>query len=203
MRTAEISRKTRETDIELTLNLDGGAYEINTNCGFLNHMLELFAVHSGFGLKVKCVGDVEVDFHHTVEDVGIALGQTFNSAIGDKRGINRYADVTIPMDESLILCAVDISGRGVLNYDLKIESAKVTDDSDEVRQKAVGLFDTELIEEFFQSFVREARVTLHIVKLYGKNTHHIIECAFKAFARALKAAVAVTGDAVPSSKGIL
>lgn len=203
MRTAEINRKTRETDIKLSLNLDGGAYEIDTNCGFLNHMLELFAVHSGFGLTVKCVGDVDVDFHHTVEDVGIALGQAFNSAIGDKRGINRYADVTIPMDESLVLCAVDISGRGVLNYDLKIESAKVTDDSDEVRQKAVGLFDTELIEEFFQSFVREARVTLHIVKLYGRNTHHIIECAFKAFARASKAAAAVTGSAVPSSKGVL
>ena len=203
MRTAEINRKTRETDIALALNLDGGAYKINTNCGFLNHMLELFAVHSGFGLTVKCVGDVEVDFHHTVEDVGIALGQAFNRAIGDKCGINRYADVTIPMDESLVLCAVDISGRGVLNYDLKIESAKVTDDSDEVKQKAVGLFDTELIEEFFQSFVREARLTLHVVKLYGKNTHHIIECAFKAFARALKVAVAVTGDGVPSSKGIL
>ncbi len=203
MRTAEISRKTRETDIALALNLDGGAYKIDTNCGFFNHMLELLAVHSGFGLDVKCVGDMEVDFHHTVEDVGIALGQAFNSAIGDKRGINRYADVTIPMDESLVLCAVDVSGRGVLNYDLKIESAKVTDDSDEVKQKAVGLFDTELIEEFFLSFVREARVTLHIVKLYGKNTHHIIECAFKAFARALRAAVAVTGDSVPSSKGVL
>lgn len=203
MREAEIARKTRETDIDLRLNLDGGAYEINTNCGFFNHMLELFAVHGGFGLTVKCVGDVEVDFHHTVEDVGIVLGQAFNRALGDKRGINRYADVTIPMDESLVLCAVDISGRGVLNYDLKIESAKVTDDSDEVKQKSVGLFDTELIEEFFQSFVREARVTLHIVKLYGRNTHHIIECAFKAFARAMKAAVAVTGNAVPSSKGVL
>ncbi|MCM1546281.1 MAG: imidazoleglycerol-phosphate dehydratase HisB [Clostridiales bacterium] len=203
MRTAEIKRKTRETDITLDLKLDGGAYKINTNCGFLNHMLELFAVHSGFGLSVNCVGDIEVDFHHTVEDVGIALGQAFNLAIGDKRGINRYADVTIPMDESLVLCAVDISGRGVLNYDLKIECSKVSDGSDEVKQKSVGLFDTELIEEFFQSFVREARVTLHIVKLYGRNTHHIIECAFKAFARALKAAVAVTGDAVPSSKGIL
>lgn len=203
MREAEIARKTRETDIELRLDLDGGAYKIDTNCGFLNHMLELFAVHGGFGLAVKCVGDVEVDFHHTVEDVGIVLGQAFNRALGDKRGINRYADVTIPMDESLVLCAVDISGRGVLNYDLKIESAKVMDESDEVKQKSVGLFDTELIEEFFQSFVREARVTLHIVKLYGRNTHHIIECAFKAFARAMKAAVAVTGNAVPSSKGVL
>ncbi|MDE7439763.1 MAG: imidazoleglycerol-phosphate dehydratase HisB [Clostridia bacterium] len=203
MRKAEIKRKTRETDIKLALNLDGGEYSVTTNCGFLNHMLELFAVHSGFGLKVECVGDVEVDFHHTVEDVGIALGQAFLNAIGDKVGINRYADVTIPMDESLILCAVDISGRGTLNYDLKIESAKVTDDSDNIKQKSVGLFDTELIEEFFLSFVREAKITLHLVQLYGKNTHHIIECAFKAFARALKAAAAVTGTSLPSSKGIL
>ncbi len=203
MRTAEIIRKTRETDIKLNLNLDGGGYEIDTNCGFLNHMLELFAVHGGFSLNVKCVGDIEVDFHHTVEDVGIVLGQAFKKAIGDKCGINRYADVIIPMDESLVLCAVDVSGRGVLNYDLKIESSKVTDDSDLIKQKAVGLFDTELIEEFFQSFIREAGITLHIVKLYGKNTHHIIECAFKAFARALRQAVAVTGTSVPSSKGVL
>ena len=203
MRAAEIVRKTRETDIKLSLNLDGGEYTVDTGCGFLNHMLELFAVHGGFGLKVKCVGDIEVDFHHTVEDVGIVLGQTFKKSIGDKFGITRYADVTIPMDESLVLCAVDISRRGVLNYDLKIESAKVSDDSDEMKQKSVGLFDTELIEEFFQSFVREACVTLHIVKLYGRNTHHIIECAFKAFARAMKRAVEVTGTSVPSSKGIL
>lgn len=203
MRMAEIKRKTRETDIELSLNLDGGVFEINTGCGFLNHVLELFAVHGRFGLKVKCVGDVEVDFHHTVEDVGIVLGQAFKKAIGDKCGINRYADVTIPMDESLVLCAVDVSGRSYLNYDLKIPSAKVSDDSDTVRQRAVGLFDTELIEEFFQSFVREADITVHIVQLYGKNTHHIIECAFKTFARALRQAVVVTGNAVPSSKGVL
>lgn len=203
MRTAVIERKTRETDIKLSLNLDGGAYSVDTDCGFLNHMLELFAVHSGFGVEVLCRGDVEVDFHHTVEDVGIALGQAFNSCIGDKKGIARYADVTIPMDESLVLCAVDVSGRGTLNYALKIESAKVLDGDDAVKQKSVGLFDTELIEEFFTSFVREARITLHLVQLYGKNTHHIIECAFKAFARALKSAVAITGSEVPSSKGIL
>lgn len=203
MRTGEVKRKTRETDVELLLNLDGGEYSVNTNCGFLNHMLELFAVHSGFGLAVKCTGDVEVDFHHTVEDVGIALGQAFNQAIGDKRGINRYADVTTPMDESLVLCAVDISGRATLNYDLKIQVAKISDEDDTVKAKAVGAFDTELIEEFFTSFVREARITLHVVQLYGKNTHHIIECAFKGFARALKSAVAVTGTAVPSSKGSL
>lgn len=203
MRKAEIIRKTRETDIALDLNLDGGAYEIDTKCGFLNHMLELFASHSGFGLKVKCIGDVEVDFHHTVEDVGIVLGQAFLRALGDKCGIARYCDVTIPMDETLILCAVDISGRGTLNYDLKIPSAKVSDDDDKVKTKSVGLFDTELIEEFFIAFTREARITLHLVQLYGKNTHHIIEGAFKAFARALKGAVKVTGTEIPSSKGTL
>lgn len=203
MREGKVIRKTRETDITLSLNLDGGNYSIDTNCGFLNHMLELFAVHSGFGLSVKCVGDTEVDFHHTVEDVGIALGQAFNQSVGDKRGINRYADVTIPMDESLVLCAVDVSGRATLNYDLKIQVAKISDEDETVRQKAVGAFDTELIEEFFLSFVREARITLHLVQLYGKNTHHIIECAFKAFARALKSAVLVTGTTVPSSKGSL
>lgn len=203
MRTAEISRKTRETEIALCLNLDGGSYNIDTDCGFFNHMLELFAAHSGFGLNVKCRGDIEVDFHHTVEDVGIALGQAFLQALGDKRGIVRYADVIIPMDESLVLCAVDISGRGTLNFDVELPSAKVTDESDEICVKKVGIFDTELIEEFFTAFVREARITLHFKKMYGKNTHHIIECAFKAFARALKAAVRVEGDAIPSSKGSL
>lgn len=203
MRTAEISRKTRETNISLELNLDGGKYEIDTNCGFLNHMLELFASHSGFGLKIKCVGDVEVDFHHTVEDVGIVLGQAFLKALGEKRGIARYCDVAIPMDETLILCAVDISGRGTLNYDLKIPTAKVSEENEEVKPKAVGLFDTELIEEFFTAFTREARITLHIVQLYGKNTHHIIEGAFKAFARALKGAVKIVGTEIPSSKGAL
>jgi len=203
MRTAEISRKTRETDISLELNLDGGKYEIDTNCGFLNHMLELFASHSGFGLKIKCVGDVEVDFHHTVEDVGIVLGQAFLKALGEKRGIARYCDVAIPMDETLILCAVDISGRGTLNYDLKIPTAKVSEENEEVKPKAVGLFDTELIEEFFTALTREARITLHIVQLYGKNTHHIIEGAFKAFARALKGAVKIVGTEIPSSKGAL
>jgi len=203
MRTAEIIRKTNETDIKLSLNLDGGEYKVDTGCGFLNHMLQLFAVHSGFGLKVYCKGDTEVDFHHTVEDVGIALGQAFLLAIGDKRGIERYGDIILPMDESLVLCAVDISGRGYLNYDLKIEAAKVSDECDIVKQKAVGAFDTELIEEFFLAFVREARITLHIVKLYGKNTHHIIECAFKAFAHALGKATKISGDKIPSSKGCL
>ena len=203
MRKASIVRKTRETDINLEFDLDGGDYSIDTNCGFLNHMLELFACHGLFGLRLKCVGDVEVDFHHTVEDVGIALGQAFAKAIGDKRGIARYAHIILPMDEALVLCAIDISGRGTLNYDVQIDSAKVSDDSDEVRQKAVGLFDTELVEEFFIAFAREAKITLHLVKMYGKNTHHIIECVFKAFARALSAASRVVGGGVPSSKGIL
>ena len=203
MRSAEIERNTRETRIKLRLCLDGGDYKIDTECGFLDHMMELFAVHSGFGMNIECRGDTNVDFHHTVEDVGIVLGQAFLSAIGDKRGIARYADVTIPMDEALVLCAADISGRGTLNYALKIETAKVSDESDEVRAKAVGLFDTELIEEFFIAFTREARVTLHLVQLFGRNTHHIIECAFKAFARAMRKAVEVNGDALPSSKGVL
>lgn len=203
MRTAQIARKTRETDIELSLNLDAGGYKIDTDCGFFNHLLELFAAHSGFGLNVFCRGDIEVDFHHTVEDVGIALGQAFLQVLGDKRGIARYADVIIPMDESLVLCAVDLSGRGYLNYDIEISLAKVSDDSDELAARKVGLFDTELIEEFFLAFVRESKITLHFKKLYGKNTHHIIECAFKAFARALKAAVKVEGNTIPSSKGTL
>lgn len=202
MRNAVIQRKTNETDITLELNLDGGDFHIDSGCGFLNHMLELFAVHSGFGLKIRCVGDTDVDFHHTVEDIGIALGQAFFKAIGDKVGIARYSDKTIPMDESLILCAVDISGRGTLNYDLKIESAKVLDDG-ETRQKWVGAFDTELVEEFFLAFVREARISLHLVQLYGKNTHHIIEGAFKAFARSLSEATKITGNNLPSSKGVL
>ncbi len=203
MRIAEIARKTSETDIKLKLNLDGGINKIDCGCGFLNHMLELFSVHGGFGLEVTCRGDVDVDFHHTVEDVGIALGQAFNTAIGDKMGIARYSDVTLPMDEALVMCAVDISGRGTLGYGLKIETAKVSDCDGQVKIKSVGQFDTELIEEFFIAFVREARITLHFVQFSGKNTHHIIECAFKAFARALKNAVKIEGDKIPSSKGTL
>ena len=203
MRESKIERKTRETDIKLSIDLDGGSYAIDTDCGFFDHMLELFACHSSFGLNIFCRGDVHVDYHHTVEDVGIVLGQAFLKALGDKCGIARYSHIILPMDEALVLCAVDISGRGTLNYDLHIDSAKVTDRSEEVKPRAVGLFDTELIEEFFTAFVREARITLHIVQLYGKNTHHIIECAFKAFARALSAAVKVVGDGIPSSKGVL
>ena len=203
MRKAEITRKTSETDIKLTLDLDGGEYAIDSGCGFLNHMLELFAVHSGFGLKVNCVGDTDVDFHHTTEDVGIALGQAVKAALGDKRGIARYAHVILPMDEALILCAIDISGRGFLNFGVELPAAKVLDGSDEITYKKCGLFDTELVEEFFLAFVREAGITLHFKKLDGKNTHHIIEVIFKEFARTLSAASKITGGQIPSSKGVL
>lgn len=203
MRTATVQRNTNETKINLTLDLDHPLRAVKTNCGFLNHMLDLFAVHSGFGLSVDCTGDVEVDFHHTVEDVGIALGQAFLSAIGDKRGIRRYADIMLPMDETLILCAVDISGRGYLNYDVQLPAAKVFDGEDVVKAKSVGLFDSELIEEFFIAFSREAKITLHISKMYGKNTHHIIEGIFKAVGRVLGSATRIISDQIPSSKGTL
>ncbi len=203
MRIADIARKTAETDITLSLALDGGEKCVDTDCGFLDHMLELFVVHSGYGLRVKCKGDTDVDFHHTTEDVGIALGQAFKKALGDKKGIARYAHVVLPMDESLVLCAADISGRGYLNFDVDLPAAKVTDGDDEITVKRVGLFDTELVEEFFAAFAREAGVTLHFKKLYGKNTHHIIECVFKAFARAIKSATTVVGGEIPSSKGVL
>lgn len=206
MRKATIQRKTAETDIYLELDLDGNGNmpnSPNTGCGFLNHMLELFAVHSGYAFSIKCKGDTDVDFHHTTEDAGIALGQAFKQALGDKKGIARYADIVLPMDEALILCAVDISGRGYLNFDVELPAAKVTDDEDAITVKRVGLFDTELVEEFFAAFVREAGVTLHFKKLYGKNTHHIIEGVFKAFARVMSAATKITGGGVPSSKGVL
>jgi imidazoleglycerol-phosphate dehydratase len=203
MRCAEIKRKTNETDIALSLCLEGGESAIDTGCGFLNHMLQLFAVHGNFGLKLFCKGDTDVDFHHTTEDVGIALGQAFKIALGDKKGIARYADIMLPMDEALVLCALDISGRSYLNFDVPIPCAKVLDGEDEVTVKKVGLFDTELVEEFFTAFVREAGVTLHIKLMYGKNTHHIIEGVFKAFARVLRGGVNIVGGGVPSSKGVL
>ncbi len=205
MRRAEIKRKTRETDINLSINLDGeGNGKIDTDCGFFNHMLELFYVHGCFDGEVVCRGDVEVDYHHTVEDVGIALGQAVSTALGDKKGIARYADIILPMDEALIMCAMDISGRGGLNFDVQFESAKVEDDGEKVSRK-VGDFDTELVEEFFVAFTRESKIDIHFKKLYGKNTHHIIEGVFKAFARTLKKAVAIdpTVHGVPSSKGVL
>lgn len=203
MRKSAIERKTRETDINLTFCLDGGDSSVDTGCGFFDHMLELFACHGSFGLNVICRGDTQVDYHHTVEDIGIVLGQAFNEAIGDKRGIARYGHIILPMDEALIMCAIDISGRATLNYDVDIPSAKVCDGDEQAAPRSVGLFDTELVEEFFTAFVREARITLHIAKLYGKNTHHMIEGVFKAFARTLSAASRIVGGGVPSSKGTL
>lgn len=195
MRTAEINRKTNETDIALKLNIDGkGDSRINSGCGFLDHMLTLLSRHARFDLELNCKGDTEVDYHHTVEDIGIALGEALSKALGDKRGITRYGSFILPMDESLILTAVDISGRSHLEYDLEIPSQKVGD------------FDTELVEEFFYGFVRKAEITLHIKKLNGTNSHHIIEGAFKSVARSLKAAVAVDEafkNEIPSTKGVL
>ena len=195
MRTAEIIRKTGETDIALRLNLDGtGKANIATGCGFLDHMLTLFTRHGRFDLDVSCKGDTWVDDHHTVEDIGIALGQAFAQSLGDKRGIYRYGDVALPMDETLILSAVDISGRGYLGYALQIPAQKV------------GTFDTELVEEFWLAFVRNAQITLHIRQLAGTNSHHIIEGAFKSVARSLRAAVAidpVAANEIPSTKGVL
>ena len=195
MRTAEINRKTNETDIRLSLNLDGsGKSEINTGVGFLDHMLTLFARHGRFDLKLNCDGDTYVDDHHSIEDIGIALGQAFGQALGDKRGIVRYGSFILPMDETLILTAVDISGRSYLNYDLHIPTEKV------------GTFDTELAEEFFLGFVRNANLTLHIKQLEGKNSHHIIEGTFKSFGRTMKQAVAIDEafrDEIPSTKGVL
>jgi imidazoleglycerol-phosphate dehydratase len=195
MRYIEKSRKTAETDIVLSLNLDGtGKSEIDTGCGFFDHMLTLFAKHGRFDLNVKCIGDKEVDYHHTLEDIGIVLGAAFNEALGDKRGITRYGSMLLPMDEALIMCAVDISGRETLVYKL-----------DNLCEK-VGDLDTELIEEFFIAFVRNSNITLHINRLDGYNTHHIIEGAFKCVARALKEAVKInpeTADEIPSTKGVL
>ena len=195
MRTAQITRNTAETKISLTLNLDGtGKSEIQTKVGFLDHMLTLFARHGRFDLPVSCDGATWVDDHHTVEDVGIALGQAFAMALGDKRGITRYGNMILPMDESLILTAVDISGRSYLGYELDIPTQKV------------GSFDTELVEEFWLGFVRNAQCTLHIRKLAGTNSHHIIEGAFKSAGRSLRAAVAIEeafANEIPSTKGVL
>jgi len=195
MRTAEIKRKTAETDISLSLNLDGsGKSDIATGCGFLDHMLTLFSRHGRFDLTVSCKGDTWVDDHHTVEDVGIALGDAFRGALGDKKGINRYGSKIIPMDESLILAAIDLSGRSFLGYALEVPTEKV------------GTFDTELVEEFLLGFTRRSECTLHVRKLAGTNSHHIIEGAFKAMGRALREAVAIDADfadEIPSTKGVL
>ncbi len=195
MRTSTITRRTAETDIRLTLDIDGtGKSDIDTGCGFLNHMLTLFAKHGRFDLNVKCVGDTDVDDHHTVEDIGICLGTAFSEALGDMGGIVRYGNMILPMDEALILSAVDISGRATLAYALDMPTQKI------------GSFDTELVKEFWLGFVRKANVTLHIRQLAGENSHHIAEGAFKSVARSLRAACAVDpalNGEIPSTKGIL
>lgn len=195
MRNGECNRKTAETDIRLSLNLDGtGKSRIDTGCGFLDHMLTLFASHGRFDLTVSCIGDTRVDDHHTVEDIGICLGKAFSQALGEKRGITRYGSFLLPMDEALIMTAVDISGRSCLCYQLEIPTEKI------------GSFDTELVEEFFLGFVRQCPMSLHIRKLAGSNSHHIVEGAFKSAARSLRAAAAIDPAAsgeIPSTKGVL
>ncbi len=195
MRKAEIKRDTAETKISLKLDLDGrGNSKVSTGVGFLDHMLTLFAKHGHFDLEISCIGDTQVDDHHSTEDIGICLGKAFANALGDKAGIYRYGDITLPMDEALILAAVDISGRSYLGYALEIPTEKV------------GSFDTELVEEFWTAFTSNAGLDLHLRQLAGKNSHHIIEGAFKAAGRALRKAVAIDpdfADEMPSTKGVL
>jgi imidazoleglycerol-phosphate dehydratase len=195
MRSSNITRETKETNIKLTLELDGtGKANINTGVGFLDHMLTLFASHGRFDLSVSCTGDLHIDAHHTVEDIGIALGQAFDRALGERRGITRYGSFTLPMDDALVLTALDISGRAYLNYDLDLP------------YQSIGSMDSELIEEFFLGLTRTSGITLHIKQLDGKNAHHIIEAAFKGFGRAMAQAVALDtrlGNEIPSTKGIL
>ena len=195
MRTCEINRKTAETDISLKLNIDGkGISTVKTGCGFLDHMITLFASHGRFDIALTCSGDTEVDYHHTAEDIGIVLGAAIKDALGDKKGIIRYGNMILPMDESLILSAIDFSGRSYLGYALDIPTEKVGD------------FDTELCEEFWMAFVRQAECTLHIRQLAGYNSHHIIEGAFKSVARSIRAAVKIDpdfADEIPSTKGVL
>ena len=195
MRQATVERNTKETQITLTMNLDGTVRaDVDTGVGFLNHMLELLAFHGQFDLTVKCRGDIQVDDHHSVEDIGIALGQAFDQALGERKGIVRYGQMILPMDESLILSAADLSGRGLLAYSLQIPTEKV------------GTFDTELTEEFFRALAHNARCTLHIRELAGSNSHHIIEGTFKSVARSLRAAVRLDPECageIPSTKGVL
>lgn len=195
MRTSEINRKTAETEIKLRLNLDGrGESAVDTGCGFMDHMLTLFARHGRFDLAADCKGDTRVDYHHTVEDLGIVLGKAFAQALGDMRGICRYGSVILPMDETLMVCAADISGRDFLGFQVEVPAAKVGD------------FDTELVKEFFLAFVRNANLTLHFKELAGENTHHIIEAMFKAFGRTMAQAVKIDErfqDEIPSTKGVL
>ncbi len=195
MRQAQIDRKTRETNIHLALDLDGtGKSSVDTGVGFLDHMLELMSFHSGMDLTVRCQGDTRVDDHHSVEDIGIALGQALKEALGDKKGIRRYGNFLLPMDEALVLCAIDLSGRDTLGYQVDLPTEKV------------GSFDTELVKEFMLAFVRNAQACLHFKQLAGENTHHIIEAMFKGFGRALRQAVQIDPDRAgetPSSKGVL
>ena len=195
MRDIRLERNTAETQIELTLDLDGaGIYQVDTGCGFLNHMLELFARHGRFDLVLTCHGDVEVDYHHTVEDVGIALGQAFRRGLGEMRGIRRYGSFCLPMDEALVLAAVDLSGRCTLNWDVRCPTEKVGD------------FDVECAREFWLGFARSVPATLHFVQFAGGNSHHILEACWKGMARALAAAVQVDQahrDEIPSTKGLL
>lgn len=195
MRISEINRKTAETEIKLRLNLDGrGESAVDTGCGFMDHMLTLFARHGRFDLAADCKGDTRVDYHHTVEDLGIVLGKAFAQALGDMRGICRYGSVILPMDETLMVCAADISGRDFLGFQVEVPAAKVGD------------FDTELVKEFFLAFVRNANLTLHFKELAGENTHHIIEAMFKAFGRTMAQAVKIDErfqDEIPSTKGVL
>lgn len=191
MRTAEIARETRETKIKLSLNLDGnGTNSVHTGVGFFDHMLELLSVHSGMDLSVECRGDTQVDFHHSVEDVGICLGQAFKQALGDKKGIARFADRVVPMDECAALVALDISGRPYLNFEEKLSGK-------------IGEFDAELVEEFMRAFAFNAGVNLYIKLLKGGNMHHEAEAIFKALAKCLQDAVKIVSDKVPSSKGVL
>jgi imidazoleglycerol-phosphate dehydratase len=194
MRKYELERNTKETKIKLELCLEGGEIAIDTDCGFLDHMLTLFSSHGRFGLNIACEGDTHVDYHHTTEDIGICLGTAFANALGDKAGINRYGDIILPMDEALILCAVDISGRAYLSYEVNPPTEKVGD------------FDTELVKEFLLGFVRTANITLHLRELAGENSHHILEGVFKALGRALSYACTVDvslNGTVPSTKGVL
>ena len=195
MRIAEITRATSETDVFVRLNLDGsGNASIDTACGFMDHMLELFTRHGRFDLTIHCTGDIHVDYHHTIEDIGICLGKAFAKALGDKAGIRRYADTILPMDEALILSAIDISGRGGCYYDMDLPSERV------------GEYDTELDQEFWIAFAQNAGITLHLRKLAGRNTHHILEGGFKSVARSLRTAVSIDkdcADEIPSTKGLL
>ena len=193
-RTAELTRKTKETDIKIKIDLDGNNTDIKIDTGipFFDHMLNAFAKHARIGLELQCKGDIEVDYHHSMEDVGIALGECFNKALGDKKGINRFASACTPLDESLTRCVIDLSGRPYLHYDVSFTQP---DDGSNVNPY--------LFEEFFRGFVMNAKITMHIDLIHGKNSHHILESCFKSFAVAVREAIAVTGSDIPSTKGVL